>query len=147
MGIKEAVNAIPAGANIPKEYCEAVNALLDLAQSYLNLKGFPEEKQEINPCDGCKAGESDCRIDCDSYDEYIENLNYNKGRQETILAVMKMGGKIKERILMCLQSPVGEYGSFPYCCKNGELTAKPEIQEGFATILDKAIQSLLIGGE
>ena len=44
--VRSAVNDIPAGANIPVKYCNAVNTLIDLAQSYIEVSGeLPMEKE------------------------------------------------------------------------------------------------------
>ena len=47
--VREALNDLPAGANIPKKYCKAVNTLIDLAESYLKA-GKEMPKQEIHEC-------------------------------------------------------------------------------------------------
>ncbi len=74
---------------ITAEEIDAIQALLSLADSYLAVKGFPEEKKQLSTCVICNnKGCPDCFS--------IEDRKYNQALHLCKIAHMKIMGRVDE---------------------------------------------------
>jgi len=71
------------------DYHIEINDLIDLASAYLEVSGFLPKQKEIYPCDKCTAGDSSCRINCRSYEDWKEVSIKNQAHDEFTLWLLK----------------------------------------------------------
>lgn len=76
-----------------KRYRDATQILIDLAQSYLDIKGFPDERY----CASCDSPDENC--DCDSFNEALRlcKLVWIKKEAEFVDEIKRLYGEIYDK--------------------------------------------------